>query len=153
MLGLFLANDLLGVYADGYAFGQLDGEVLGRPSYVIYNSDVQFFKNNLFHVINFSGWSTLYRRANTTDYDCQGINTKNQIIISNGLITRLTGQMAGIFEIIKNGTQVIDTNLTKFLLIKFLVTIIFITDIVLNSDHFPIPVSYTHLTLPTILLV
>ena len=43
-LGLFLANDLLGVYADGYAFGQLDGEVLGRPSYVIYNSDVQFFK-------------------------------------------------------------------------------------------------------------
>ena len=42
-LGLFLANDLLGVYADGYAFGQLDGEVLGRPSYVIYNSDVQFF--------------------------------------------------------------------------------------------------------------
>ena len=48
------ANGLLGAYADGYAFGQLDGEFFGRPSYVIYNSDVQFF-NNLFHVINFSG--------------------------------------------------------------------------------------------------
>ena len=76
------------------------------------------FLNNLFHVINFSGWSTLYRRANTTDYDCQGINTKNQIIISNILIIRLTGQMAGIFEISKNGTQVIDTNLTKFFVDK-----------------------------------
>ena len=52
-----LANGLLGAYADGYAFGQLDGEFFGRPSYVIYNSDVLFY--SLFHVINFSGWSTL----------------------------------------------------------------------------------------------
>ena len=47
--------------------------------------------------------------------------------------------MAGIFEIDKNGTQVIDTILTKFLLIKFLVTFILITDIVLNSNSFLIP--------------
>ena len=65
-----------------------------------------FSFNTLFHVINFSGWSTLYRRANTTNYDCQ--NEKSNRIklltqkiknVSNCQITRLTGQLAGIFKI------------------------------------------------------
>ena len=106
LYGIRLANGMLGVYAGVFAFGQLDGGLLAlyRPSYVIYNSDVQFF-NTLFHVINFSGWSTLYRRANTTNNDCQNekstrIKLLTQKIknVSNCQITRLTGQLAGICE-------------------------------------------------------
>ena len=93
---------------------------------MIYNSDVQFFLNTLFHVINFSGWSTLYRRANTTDNDCQYEESTRTLLLTqkiknmyNCLITRLTGQLAGIYENWKSETEVIDTLLTKFVLINY----------------------------------
>ena len=116
LYGIRLANGMLGVYAGVFAFGQLDGGLLAlyRPSYVIYNSDVQFFFNTLFHVINFSGWSTLYRRANTTDNDCQYEESTRTMLLTqkinnmnNCLITRLTGQLAGIFENWKLGLRLL----------------------------------------------
>ena len=79
--------------------------------------------NTLFHVINFSGWSTLYRRENTTNNDCQyEESTRTMLLtqkiknISNCLITRLTGQLAGICENLNlnSETEAIDTILTKF---------------------------------------
>ena len=77
----------------------------------------------LFHVINFSGWSTLYRRANTTDNDCQYEESTRTLLLTqkiknmyNCLITRLTGQLAGICENLNlnSETEAIDTILTKF---------------------------------------
>ena len=82
-----------------------------------------FFYNTLFHVINFSGWSTLYRRANTTDNDCQYEESTRTLLLTqkiknmyNCLITRLTGQLAGICENLNlnSETEAIDTILTKF---------------------------------------
>ena len=79
------------------------------------------FFNTLFHVINFSGWSTLYRRANTTNNDCQYEESTRTMLLtqkiknmSNCQITRLTGQLAGICENLNSETKVIDTILTKF---------------------------------------
>ena len=77
----------------------------------------------LFHVINFSGWSTLYRRANTTNNDCQYEESTRTLLLTqkiknmyNCLITRLTGQLAGICENLNlnSETDAIDTISTKF---------------------------------------